>query len=118
MKKNTSVILIRTFKAFYKTVIKIDKMCALRDYDSSHTMRPKGAPQHYCSSHDYYLQSQIDILTDAVELLKHGEPVDLHKLLCIIDEIEIKSNYLKTSSKFKELKNIVSHATELFKYQL
>ena len=54
-----------------------------------------------CLSHDYYLQDQLDMLIDAVELLKHGEPVDLHKLLCIIDEIESKSNYLKTTSKFK-----------------
>ena len=81
-------------------------------------MRPKGTPQRFCSSHDYYLQDQVDTLTDAVELLKHDEPVDLHKLVCIIDEIETKSNYLKTTSKFKEIKKVVAQATEIFKYQL
>ena len=92
-------------------------MYVLREY-SSQTMRPKGTPQRFWSSHDYYLQDQVDILTNTMELLKHGEPVDLHKVVCIIDEIETKSNFLKTTSKFKKIKKIVAQTTEIFKYQL
>ena len=36
-------------------------------------MRPRqAAPQHYCSSHDYYLQDLLDIKVDAVKLIKGG----------------------------------------------